>query len=72
MLLELMEELSAGKHETLMIGDTSHDLGMAQAAGVDALAVSYGAHPEHGLRTWNPRGCFSDVASMREWLKKNA
>ena len=32
-----------------MIGDTSHDLEMARAAGVDALAVTYGAHREDGL-----------------------
>ena len=49
MLLELMDELNAPKERTLMIGDTSHDLEMARAAGVEALAVTYGAHPEAGL-----------------------
>jgi phosphoglycolate phosphatase len=72
MLLELMGELSADKTSTLMIGDTSHDLDMAKAAGVDALAVAYGAHPEEGLRACGPLGCFPDVRSLRQWLKKNA
>lgn len=72
MLLELMDEFSTDKSKTLMIGDTSHDLDMAKAAGVDALAVSYGAHPEEGLRACGPLGCVSDVTSLREWLKKNA
>ena len=40
MLLELMDELNVSKQRPLMIGDTSHDLEMARAAGVDALAVA--------------------------------
>jgi len=71
MLLELMGELRVDKARALMIGDTSHDLEMARAAGVDALAVAYGAHPEHGLRACGPLGCFPDVASLREWLRTN-
>ena len=55
-----------------MIGDTSHDLEMARAAGVDALAVTYGAHPEHGLRACAPLGCFASVRQLSEWLRRNA
>jgi phosphoglycolate phosphatase len=72
MLLELMEELSVQKERSLMIGDTSHDLEMARAAGVHALAVTYGAHPEAGLRACGPLGCFSSVLQLREWLLTNA
>ena len=71
MLLELMEELNASKDATLMIGDTSHDLEMARAAGVDALAVTYGAHPEGGLRACEPLSCVSDVRALGQWLKSN-
>jgi len=71
MLLELMERFSMDSTETLMIGDTSHDLEMARAAGVDALAVTYGAHPEQGLRACGPLGCFPDVGALSEWLTKN-
>ena len=72
MLVELMEEFSIDKRKTLMVGDTSHDLEMAHAAGVDALAVSYGAHPEEGLVACGPLECFADVESLRAWLAKNA
>lgn len=72
MLLELMQELGVSKQDALMIGDTSHDLEMANAAGVDALAVAYGAHPEQGLRACGPRGCVSSVTELEEWLRKNA
>lgn len=72
MLLELMEETGVSMRGVLMIGDTSHDMEMARAAGVDALAVSYGAHPEAGLRACGPLDCCADVARLREWLTANA
>ena len=71
MLLELMGELNALESETLMVGDTSHDLEMARAAGVAALAVTYGAHPEAGLRACGPLACFSSVTGLKEWLRTN-
>jgi phosphoglycolate phosphatase len=72
MLLELMAQTAMDAAAALMIGDTSHDLEMARAAGVDALAVSYGAHPEDGLRACAPLGCFPTVPSLQEWLTQNA
>jgi phosphoglycolate phosphatase len=72
MLMELMQELEADRHGTLMVGDTSHDMEMARAAGVDALAVTYGAHPELGLRACEPLGCFSSVNELQAWLTTNA
>ncbi len=72
MLLELMVELAVEKSGLLMIGDTSHDLGMAQNAGVDAVAVSYGAHPEDSLLPFAPRACVSSVVELRQWLTANA
>jgi len=71
MLLELMEELDARPPEVLMVGDTSHDMEMARAAGVDAVAMSYGAHPEDALRACGPAGCFASVAELASWLKAN-
>ncbi|MFY9317240.1 MAG: HAD-IA family hydrolase [Burkholderiales bacterium] len=72
MLLELMEELATARRELLMIGDTSHDLGMAQSAGVDAVAVGYGAHPLESLSAWNPRASVRSVEELRQWLTANA
>lgn len=72
MLVELMQELEKERSEVLMIGDTSHDLEMANAAGVDALAVTYGAHNEAGLRACSPLGCISSVGELQAWLTANA
>ena len=71
MLLELMEELDTEPGRALMIGDTSHDMEMARAAGVDALAVTYGAHSEESLRACGPRGCVASVEALGRWLKEN-
>lgn len=71
MLLELMDELGVESDGVLMIGDTSHDMQMARAAGVDGLAVTYGAHPEHELRACGPRGCVASVAELARWLSEN-
>jgi phosphoglycolate phosphatase len=72
MLLELMDELALSAGELLMIGDTSHDLGMANSAGVDAVAVTYGAHPGDALRALAPLACVSSVVELRRWLAENA
>lgn len=72
MLVEIMEEVALARESALMIGDTSHDLEMARAAGVAALAVAYGAHPEAGLRACGPLGCFSSVGELSRWLRRNA
>ena len=71
MLLELMDEFALTAGALLMIGDTSHDLGMANSAGVDAVAVTYGAHPGEALRVLAPRACVSSVVELRQWLAAN-
>lgn len=72
MLHELMAQLRHGAGGLLMIGDTSHDLGMARNAGVDAVAVCYGAHAPESLREWAPAACVNTVDELRRWLMENA
>ena len=72
MLLELMAQLAVAPAQSLMVGDTSHDLEMARSAGVDAVAVSYGAHQGEALRALAPRACVADVTELRAWLSSNA
>lgn len=72
MLLELMDELDVPPERTLMIGDTTHDLLMAQQAGCDAVAVTYGAHPHDDLRALQPRFVAHTVAELHGWLRDHA
>ena len=71
MLVELMDELGVEAGGVLMVGDTSHDMEMARAAGVDGVAVTYGAHEEHYLRACGPRGCVESVQALGRWLSEN-
>ncbi len=68
MLLELSEELDIGRERSVMIGDTTHDLQMARAAGTAAIGVTYGAHPRGQLATLQPLGLADTVDGLREWL----
>lgn len=72
MLLELMEELDVEPERTLMIGDTTHDLLMAENAGACALAMSYGAHPVDELESARPLAVFASVGELGQWLAANA
>ncbi len=72
MLLELIEELRVDAGKTLMIGDTTHDLQMAQSAGVASLAVSYGAHPKEKLLALSPLACVNNTQELQLWLKTYA
>lgn len=68
MLLELIERWKTPAHKVLMVGDTSHDLKMAKNAGVDAIAVSYGAHPKDELLLHEPMACVDNVSELRNIL----
>lgn len=72
MLLYLMDRLEVGPRETLMIGDTTHDLDLAQSAGAAGLAVTYGAHPPEDLAKWSPLATVHSVAELRAWLEQHA
>jgi len=72
MLLALMDRLDVEPAETLMIGDTTHDLELARNAGVDAVAVSYGAHPVAVLETMKSLSVAHSVTELHRWLVANA
>jgi phosphoglycolate phosphatase len=72
MLLALMERLGVSPADTLMIGDTTHDLELARNAGVSALAVAYGAHAPAGLLAMEPLTVVHSVKELRAWLAANA
>lgn len=71
MIEELMAEFAVEADRTLMIGDTTHDLLMARNAGVDAVAVSYGAHPRHALDSASPVYCAASIGELGAWLAEN-
>lgn len=50
---------------TLMVGDTSFDITMGQAAGVATCAVTYGMHPPAALRALRPDYLIGSFAALR-------
>lgn len=69
MLEQLLQEFALAPEQVLMVGDTTHDIWMARHAGVDSLAVSYGAHPRHTLGEAEPTALVSTVADMLTWVR---
>jgi phosphoglycolate phosphatase len=72
MLLNLMDRCGVDPDETLMIGDTTHDLELARNAGASALAVTYGAHTLAGLAGLSPLATVASMAELVLWLRANA
>ena len=72
MLHELMDEFDAPSARTLMIGDTTHDLQMAQNAGCASIGVSYGAHDGGALAACAPLSIARSVDELHRWLIDHA
>lgn len=70
MLLQIMDELGVDPRHTLMVGDTEYDLQLAANAGVQALAVCYGAHERPQLLRHAPLDCLEDVRDIPDWLRR--
>lgn len=65
MLLTAMAEAGAAPETTVMIGDTSFDMDMAQAAGVRAIGVGWGYHRPDMLIASGAIGVAMDSAELR-------
>ncbi len=72
MLLALLERTGVEAARTVMVGDTVHDLELAANAGVDAVAVCYGAHDAALLDTRPAKARCTSVAQLHRWLIENA
>ncbi len=68
MLHSILTELDIAPHEAIMIGDTSHDLKMAQNAGVDSVGVTYGVHDKNVLEQYNPILIVDSLVELRGHL----
>ncbi|MBC7684069.1 MAG: HAD-IIIA family hydrolase [Bdellovibrionales bacterium] len=72
MLQELTRELGQDLKRTVMVGDTTHDLLMANNAGSAGIAVQYGAHPVDQLTACNPLYSAQNVGQLHAWLTVHA
>ena len=72
MLVELMRELGSRPERTLMIGDTTHDLRLAENAGCASVAVSFGAHEHEAFAEHEPLHIAHSTADLAGWLASHA
>jgi phosphoglycolate phosphatase len=72
MLLMLLDITGVEPARAVMVGDTTHDLELAANAGIDAVAVSYGAHDEKLLATRPAKARCGSVAELHRWLTTHA
>ena len=68
MLLELADELMVAPQRVLMVGDTTHDLQMAEAANAAAVGLTQGAHPYEQLAACRPLALFDTLLQFHQWL----
>ncbi|MCL4164576.1 UNVERIFIED_CONTAM: hypothetical protein GTU68_044989 [Idotea baltica] len=67
MLEQLIDYLGTTANKTLMIGDTSHDLMMANNAQVDCIGVAHGAHDIATLKACNPLFIAKNLRQVQQW-----
>lgn len=68
MLHELMTELQFAPQQTLMIGDSEHDMRMAKAAGTYAIGVDFGVHDAARLTAAGADVVISDLRQLTELI----
>lgn len=68
MLEANLNALGVGAHQTVMIGDTGHDMRMARQAGVRALGVSWGFHTIEELEAGGSHEIVHDFAELQRAL----
>ncbi len=72
MLEEILQETGLNPSDAVMIGDTEFDLEMGVRAGMDTIAVSYGAHHIDRLTQYNPVLIMHQFPDLEDWLAKTS
>lgn len=68
MVEEILMATATEAKQAILLGDTTHDMGLAQNAGIAACAMSYGAHSADELKSYNPKAIFSHFSDFVTWL----
>ncbi|WP_166367026.1 HAD-IA family hydrolase [Pseudomonas akapageensis] len=72
MLEQILAHCGVGPAQALMVGDSSFDLLMARNAGMDSVAVGYGALSLEALSVYEPRLSIERFPELRTWLDQRA
>lgn len=69
MLYEILDYTGVVKQRALFIGDSIHDMQMANNAGITAIAVTCGANSAEELHPFQPLLCLQQVIELKEFLR---
>lgn len=72
MLEEILQETGLNAADAVMIGDTEFDLEMGVRAGMDTIAVSYGAHHIDRLTAYKPVLVMNEFPDLESWLAQGS
>lgn len=72
MLNQILAHCDVRPEHALMVGDASFDLLMARNAGIDSVAVGYGAQSMERLLAFEPKLAVNSFPELRTWLSKCA
>ncbi|WDU63459.1 HAD-IA family hydrolase [Pseudomonas poae] len=70
MLEQILAHCGVAPRQALMVGDASFDLMMARNAGMDSVAVSYGAQAGETLQQYEPRLTIDHFSELQAWLSR--
>ena len=70
MLNQILAHCDVRPEQALMVGDASFDLLMARNAGIDSVAVGYGAQSMQSLMAYEPRLAIERFTELRTWLDR--
>ncbi len=68
MLIEIIEFFGLEAVDALMIGDSEYDLQMANNAGTESVAVSYGVHNAERLQQCEPLAIIHNITELSDYL----
>lgn len=72
MLLQILAETRLQPEQALMIGDTSHDMKMAEQAGIPRIGVTHGVHGAEVLGQYQPVAVVNDLPQLQRLLTQPA
>ncbi|MBR9906561.1 MAG: HAD-IIIA family hydrolase [Gammaproteobacteria bacterium] len=68
MLTELLDETGYDVEHAIMIGDSTHDMQMAQNAGMARIAVRFGAHSAEQLAPHQPIAIVDELSALTQYV----
>ena len=71
MLHKILDEFNVKTEDAIMIGDSIHDMKMAQNAGMDSIAVTHGVHTADELSQYKPLTCLNKITDLSDFLHHN-